>query len=60
MNQRPNLETMTRQELRKYVILHPNDTEAFHKLADIIAETPGTLCVTDEDLRAAIEKKINQ
>jgi hypothetical protein len=31
---RSELETMTKTELRAYIVAHPNDTEAFHLWVD--------------------------
>jgi len=33
---KPNFNTMTKSELRAYVIAHPNDKVAFHALVDLL------------------------
>jgi hypothetical protein len=53
----PDFATMTRQELRAYVLKHQEDIEAFHALMDKLNAEPGNTIRSPEHLAALIEAK---
>ncbi|MFK0732145.1 MAG: DUF6887 family protein [Gloeotrichia echinulata GP01] len=54
---KPNFQTMTKQELRAYVLEHRDDQEAFYALTDKLREEPGIEVVSMEQLQQLIEAK---
>jgi hypothetical protein len=55
-----NYQAMSDEKLRDYVRYHPEDVTAFHALMDRLAERPGVLCITDEEIEAELRKRVNQ
>jgi predicted component of type VI protein secretion system len=52
-----NFHTMSRQELRAYVLEHRDDEEAFQALMDKLQELPGVEITSIEQLSQIIELK---
>jgi hypothetical protein len=46
---KPDLHSMTTQELKKYLLEHRSDTEAFHILMDKIKAEPNPIWYKPED-----------
>lgn len=56
-----NYEQLTESELRKYVIQHPDDEDAFQHYLAIMRAKPGRVVVsTDEQLEAELKKRLNK
>ncbi|MBD2436024.1 DUF6887 family protein [Nostoc sp. FACHB-110] len=53
-----NYQAMSDEQLRDYVRYHPQDIEAFHALMDRLAQRPGVLCTTDEEIEAELRRRI--
>ncbi len=52
---------LTEAELRKYVIQHPDDEDAFQHYLAIMRAKPGRVVVsTDEQLEAELRKRLNK
>jgi hypothetical protein len=49
---------LTEAELRKYVIQHPDDEDAFQHYLTIVRARPGVVVSTDEQLEAELKKRI--
>jgi hypothetical protein len=54
---KPDFKTMTKAELRAYVLQHPEDNEAFYELSDRIRANAKP--VTIEELEAELRKRVN-
>ncbi|NJO39229.1 MAG: hypothetical protein HC769_37125 [Cyanobacteria bacterium CRU_2_1] len=54
---KPNFATMSKQELRAYVLEHREDNEAFHALMDKLNAEPGIKIQSPEHLAELIEAK---
>lgn len=54
---KPNFITMTKQELKTYVLEHREDAEAFNALMDKLNAEPGTKIRSPEHLAELIEAK---
>ncbi|MEH2184157.1 DUF6887 family protein [Nostoc sp.] len=52
--------TLNEQELRQYVILNPQDEEAFQHYLSIMRAKPGVVVSTPEQLEAELKRRINQ
>ncbi|GAA6622425.1 hypothetical protein NUACC26_082490 [Scytonema sp. NUACC26] len=53
---KPNFKTMSKAELRQYVLAHRNDDEAFYELSDRIAANAKPL-ESDEQLVEIIQRR---
>ncbi|MCW5316508.1 hypothetical protein GTQ43_22620 [Nostoc sp. KVJ3] len=51
---------LNEQELRQYVILNPQDEEAFQHYLSIMRAKPGVVVSTPEQLEAELKRRINQ
>lgn len=47
---KPNFATMSKSELKRYVLAHRNDTEAFHALMDRINAEPNQKFYTIDEV----------
>jgi len=54
---KPSFETMTKKELRAYVLANTNDTDAFHALCDLIYAEPGITITSPEQLEQVINAR---
>ncbi|MBN3872782.1 DUF6887 family protein [Nostoc sp. JL33] len=52
--------TLNEQQLRQYVILNPQDEEAFQHYLSIMRAKPGVVVSTPEQLEAELKRRINQ
>ncbi len=53
----PNFETMTKKDLRAYVLANINDTDAFHALCDRLYAEPGITITSPEQLEQVINAR---
>ena len=66
---KPNFETMTKEELKAYVLANKNDKEAFYKLADRFKEdnqnspwypcptTPETISIMEQAIQSKLDNQ---
>jgi len=54
---KPNFETMSKDELKTYVLAHRDDTEAFHALCDHLYAQPGIVITSMEQLEQLIDDR---
>jgi hypothetical protein len=47
---KPNFQTMTKSELKQYLLQHRNDDEAFHALMDKVNAEPNPVWYSIEDI----------
>ncbi len=61
---KPNFETMSKAELRAYVIAHQDDREAFYALADRISANSSNVkypaSMTPEEIHQAVLERIQR
>ena len=55
---KPDFKTMSKAELRAYVLLHPDDNEAFYELSDRIKANAKPLNI--EDLPKILQRQREQ
>lgn len=60
----PNFATMSKAELRAYVIAHPDNKEAFYALADLLTANSSSnkypAQMTPEEINQAVLERIEQ
>ncbi len=54
---KPNFETMSKEELKAYVLDHRDDTEAFHALCDRLYAQPGITITSMEQLEQLVNER---
>jgi hypothetical protein len=49
---------LSEKDLRRYVIEHPSDEEAFQHYLSVVRRKPGVVVTTDEDFERELRKRI--